>query len=422
MKIRVFRTITTAAISLCFLLTAIAGHAQDTLRLTTAEAESRFLQENLMLLAERLNIPRAEAALLQAKLWPNPEFEIDEVNFKSGSRRQYALSVEQLILTAGKRKKLMALEQVTIDKSKEYFQEILRNLKFEFRATVLSLQHLQLIKEIYQNELLSVTRLTRAYKNQVEQGNIPRNEYIRLKALQLEILKDINDADQEINVAEKELKTLLNIPYQQYVRISSDSYFLTKNDYGELKLQDLIEQAKRARPDYRIAQLDKRLYNRLFDFEKAQRAPNIRLKAGYDRAGGIYDHFFGIGAAIDLPIFNRNQGNIRQAQIAGQQADIHASIVEKSIENEITLAYQNLRNALAFLQHVEPGYEDALDQMLQAYTRNFLNRNISMLDYLDFLEAYISNKKLLLENLKNIHERAEELNYTTGVDLLNNTL
>ncbi|GHT17987.1 hypothetical protein FACS189429_3360 [Bacteroidia bacterium] len=46
--------------------------AQDTLKITIAQAEKQFLEKNLQFLAERCNIDAAKANLLQAKLFHNP--------------------------------------------------------------------------------------------------------------------------------------------------------------------------------------------------------------------------------------------------------------------------------------------------------------------------------------------------------------
>src|SRR5699024_2380199 len=166
--------------------------SQETIRITRAESEKLFLEKNLLLLAEKLNIDRAEAEYLQAKLWPNPTLEIEEVNlwatdrqigilsdelpaFGNGSfgrHQQFAASLEQLILTAGKRKKLMAIEEVSIEKSKQYFEDLLRSLKLEFRNKITELQYLQLKTKVFENQVESLDRLISAYKNQLDQGHI----------------------------------------------------------------------------------------------------------------------------------------------------------------------------------------------------------------------------------------------------------
>lgn len=124
----------------------------DTLRLSLVAAETIFLKENLLLIAEKLQIEQAEALLMQAKLWPNPSLNIEEVNLwasqrqlsyfgeelppligNRGRNQQISIELEQLILTAGKRRKLMAIEEVSVDLSRQYFEDLLRNLRTEFR-------------------------------------------------------------------------------------------------------------------------------------------------------------------------------------------------------------------------------------------------------------------------------------------------
>lgn len=419
-----------------FLFFSLSATAQDTLNLTREQAEAIFLKENLLLMAERLNIARSEARAKQAKLWPNPTFTLEQVNFwatpaQTGGQevipplggiranQQFGFELEQLILTAGKRKKLMALEQVTIEQSGQYFEDLLRNLKTEFRRQLTHLQYLQLSKTIYQTQLSSVSQLTQAYRNQVELGHVPKGEFIRLKALELEIAKDISELNNEINEVQKELKLLMRLPSASRLQIAPEGYLKNTEAFQTFALGDLIDEAKAARPDFKLAQLEQTYYEKLYPYEKAQRSPNLYLKTAYDRGGNALLDFVGFGVAIDLPVFNMNQGNIKAAKIGKEKSEALFRQMDLSIENEVVLAYQNLSNAIRFQNQIEPGYEATLDELLTSYTRNFTHRNISLLEYLDFLDAYLENKKIILKAGKDVNEKAEELNYTVGKDVIN---
>src|SRR5690554_6292171 len=166
----------------------LCSFSQDKIVLTRAECESLFLEKNLTLIAENLDISQAEAMVTQAKLWPNPTLEISEVNLWAsknqldvfgdelqgfngkdfGKNQQLAFSIEQVIITAGKRKKLVALEKVSVEKSQEYFEDLLRNLKLEFRNLLTQLQYLQFAGAVYENQITSLQQLTRSYQRQVE--------------------------------------------------------------------------------------------------------------------------------------------------------------------------------------------------------------------------------------------------------------
>lgn len=410
--------------------------AQDTLKLGRLDCERIFLEQNLSLLAEKLEVPKAEAQVLQAKLWPNPTFTFDQVNFwatrgqtggemtaaplfgKWGKNQQFAAEVEQLILTAGKRKKLMAVEQVSVEKSKEYFEELLRNLKLELRSQLTELQFLQYNKSIYQEQIKSIQKLTSVYQKQVQEGNIPRGEYVRLKALELGFSKNINDLNQDINDVQKELKVLMRLPANSFVVLNEEGFERNVAALESTPLTFLISNAQDARPDLKLAALEESYFNRLYTYEKAQKVPNLNFKSSYDRNGSTMLNFVGFGVSMDLPFFNKNQGNIRQAQIGVKQAKILFEQKEQTIENEIVLAYQNLKTSTLFLKSIEEGYGQTLDELLQAYTKNFSNRNISMLEYIDYVDAYLENKKIILEATKNVNEKAEELNYTVGKDVI----
>jgi len=126
--------------------------------------------------------------------------------------------------------------------------------------------------------------------------------------------------------------------------------------------------------------------------------------------------FVGFGVSFDLPIFNRNKGNIKKAQIRIENAKIQKQQTEVSIENEVVLAWKSLEKAIRFLDKIEPNYEQELDTILENYTQNFAKKNVSMLEYFDFMDAYLDNKKILLEARKDMNQKAEEFNYYIGRD------
>ncbi|WP_051719913.1 TolC family protein [Anditalea andensis] len=402
------------------------------------DSENIFLRENLILLAEKLEIPKAEALLMQARLWPNPTFEVEEVNLwatenqlsvfgdelqgfnggRFGRNQQFSFSIEQLILTAGKRKKSAALEQVNLDKSHSYFEDLLRTLKVEFRHTLTHLQFLQFSLRLYEDEISVLRQLTKAYQRQVDQGNVPKGEYIRLKALELEFARNINDLTKDINESQMELKTWMRLPANIHLVISDEDYPSVIRKIKGVTLEFLVNESKENRPDLKIAAYNQRFFSLLHTYERAQRIPDFSIKVGYDRGGNFMYNFVGFGIAMDLPVFNRNKGNIKYAKAGIEQSNILYSQKDLAIQNEISLAYQNLIASIQFYESIDPGYASTLDDLLKSYNKNFINRNISLLEFLDFLDAYLENKNIILQAGKEINHKAEELNYVIGSDIL----
>lgn len=414
----------------------ISLQAQETIRLSREECEAVFLRENLSLLAEKLNIPIAEAAVQQAKLWPNPTFTFDEVNFWAtdrqtggqevspplwdglGRNQQFSMEIEQLVYTARKRKKLVALEKVAVDKSRQYLEELLRSLKIEFRSQLTQLQYIQFQQKALQNLFVSVQELTQAYERQLANQNISKSEYSRLKAKELELKKEIHDWQRTSAEIQKGLKILMHQNPNSTLEITDDGFEREIEESQILFATDFMEQADEIRPDLQLAVLEEDYYSKLYDYEKAQRVPDFSLKAAYDRNGSTMLDFIGFGVSIDLPIFNRNQGNIKIAQLGIEQSKIQTQQVRHKIQSEIFRSTQDLLNAIQLRDQIKKDYDLSLDELLSAHNKNLKNRNISMLEYLDFVDAYLDNQKTILDVTKEVNDALEELNYAVGKDIL----
>lgn len=414
-----------------FLLFSFGLIAQEIITLSRVEAETMFLQNNLLLISEKLNIESQKAKVIQAKLWPNAEFSISEINLwknttvepsppffgNFGRNQQVAFEINQLIQTVGKRKKLVAIEQVEVSKAEQYFEELLRSLKLELRNSLTELQYIQKSIQVHQNLIENISILTNAYLNQLNNGNISKTEYIRLKAQELEINKEILELSQLSLNIQKDLKLLLRIQSAATIVITDEGFSKDTKLYTSLLSDQIIENATQNRTDFKLALLEEDYSNKLLAYEKAQRIPDLKFGVNYDRNGSTMLNFVGVGVSMDLPIFDRNQGKIKQAQIGIQNANIRKEQTILRIENEISLSYKSLQKSIEFLNKIEEGYEDDLDLLLKNHTKNFTSRNLSMLEYFDFIDAFMNNKKNILQAQKEVNQKVEELNYSLGKDL-----
>ncbi len=414
----------------------LSGKAQnttaiDTVSVSRAEAETIFLKNNLKLLSEKLNIDQAEAQVIQAKLWPNPRLEVGEINLWSnakseqlppisgnwGKTSEVTVGLEQLIYTARKRKKQIEMEKVGVEIAQEYFQDFLRILKVEFRNNLTQLQYTQEKQNLYKKQLASIQKLLTAYSNQAKQGNISKSEFIRLRASELEFVKQLSDLQKENNQLQKELKTLMNLPPQSYLKISIDKFVPDLDKMANINLAELASSALENRPDVKVSVLEEKYNNRKYKYELAQRTPDVTLLASYDRGGNIMNDFVGVGFALDLPFFSRNQGNIKSAKIEIQKSQYMKEEKNNQAQNEVIQAYEDLVVSKKLYENIEASYEKDLDMLLESHQRNFTLRNTSMLEYLDFVNAYLENKTIILDSKKELNEHFEELQFVIGKEL-----
>ena len=409
---------------------------RDTLKLYRYQYEEIFLKQNLLLLAEKYKIDQAEALVLQAKTWPNPNLTLDEVNlwetnkqlsyldeplpkiFGNASKNtQFSVQLEQQIITVGKLKKQINFEKVGVDLAEQEFELLMRQLKYDFRNTLTELQYLQLYTKVFAKQRDLVQNLLNAYKRQLESNHISKGDYMRLQTLQLVLSKEINELSKEKNEREKDLKIFLSLSEQTTLFVLEDDFTPDHQKLQRITLLNLHEEILNNRPDVKLIDLENKQFKNLLIYEKAQAIPDVSFSASYDRGGGVWPSFFGFGLSIDLPVFDRNQGAIKYAQFGIENTNRRYDEIKLRAQAEFDQNYKDFLSALAFYETIDADFENDLDEIFESYTRNFVNRNISMLQYLDFQEAYLENKKIILDSKKEIHLQLETLQYTIGKEI-----
>ena len=412
------------------------SHKADTLKLSRLQFEEIFLKQNLVLLAERFKIDQAEAMVLQAKLWPNPNVSLTDINLwatdkqlsyldeplpqvfgNAAKNTQFSVQLEQQIITSGKRRKQINLEKVGVNVAEQEFEELLRQLKYDFRNTLTELQYLQLYSKVFFKQRDLIQNLLKAYKKQLESNHISKGDYMRLQTLQFELSREINELTKAKNENEKDLKIFLSLTNQTNLFVLEDDFNPDLQKLQSMEVLNLQANLLEQRPDIKLSDLENELFKSLLIYEKSQVLPDINLNASYDRGGGVWPSFFGFGLSIDLPVFDRNQGAIKYAKLGIENTQLRSDEIRLRAQAEFNQTYKDFLSALAFYETIETDFEQDLDDIFKSYTRNFLNRNISMLHYLDFQDAYLENKKIILESKKEIHLQLETLQYTIGKEI-----
>jgi len=414
-------------ILLCIVILFTCKHkvlAQSTLKINIEQAEKRFLEKNLQLLAERCNIDIADAAIIQAKLLNNPTIGVGDINFwhpnaaeelgvpnSFGNRIVFSVELEQVIRTAGKRKKLVNLEKVAKEIAVQEFEAFLLGLKTELKNILHETIYLQSYFEIIKFQQNFISNLVEIYKNQTSKGNIAKSELIRLQSSLIELETEANEVLKELHKQYKELKILLNIAPETEIAILP-SAVITKNP-DEILLENLLEKAKNTRPELLLSDLNRKYNEKLLVYEKSQRVPDISLNFNYDRYGGVWKNFVGIGISVDIPVFNRNQGNVKMAKFKIEQSNYYAEYQKNVIFHEIAENYEHYTlNYHFYKKLIDNDISDDLENMLEAYSRNLLNKNINMLEYIDFMYAYKTTKQAILIAKKNLDMSFAELEFS----------
>lgn len=406
------------------------AHSQR-LELTAIQIETMFLNQNLELIAEELNVSISDAAITQAKLWNNPTVSINGLNLWSdkaqragetipplfgsfGRNMQFSVELSQLIHLAGQRAKLVGIEKVSHEMALIQFEQVVRGLKLELRKLIATLQYLQHYESILDKQSEALNELIASSEKQYGKGNLSKNELSRIHTALLEIMNEKSATQIELQAEQKRLKNLLSEQMDQTI-------YVLPNDVPSLSpenliLSDLVENALKYRTELNLQKLQTNYHKKSVIYERSKRIPDLTLSVGYDRHGGVWRDFVGFGVGIDLPVFNRNQGAIKAAQIAQQQSETLTRQQQNIIKNEVAEAYANYANKYFLYKKTQQNNTIAeLDEMLRVYTKNLLTRNISMIEYMDFLGTYKNAKHIMFATIRDLHLQFDELEYTAAI-------
>ncbi|HEY4062059.1 MAG TPA: TolC family protein [Puia sp.] len=401
---------------------------QDTLRLALPEAEKMFLDSNLQLLAQRYNIDAGKALVLQARLWPNPNFSIGHTLYSgslgkffpvSANEDETTVGLSQLILLAGKRNKQVKLAQENSRLTEFQFFDLLRTLKYTLRTDFFQIYYLRQSAGIYNEEIQALTRVVEAFTQQQGKGYISEKEVIRIKAQLYSFQSEYSDLLNQVNGVESELRLVLQARPNFFIDPVIDSAAISRLDPSKVPLSTLIDSAYRNRTDLQIARINTNINQLNYNYQRSLAVPDLTLSLGYDEAGSFLYNYYGVGAAIDLPFFNRNQGNIKSAKARIASARILQRSTQATVEENVTTSLQKAFAQQKLYQTIDPKFYTDFQRLLHEVLINYQKRNISILDFLDFYDSYKQNTLQLNTIGFNRVSAFEDINYYTGTNFFN---
>jgi cobalt-zinc-cadmium efflux system outer membrane protein len=405
---------------------SIASKAQsklsrDTVTLTLQDAEKLFLQKNFELLVAKYQINEADAAIIQAKLWDNPNLSIEQSVYDPDSRKWFdvtatgetAINIQQLIYLAGKRNKKINIGKVNSEIARYQFYDLQRTLRYELRTSFFQLYFLEQTVSVYNRELAASRKLVDGYTLEYQNGNVSFNDLARLQAMQfglenekIELLKNVQDSQSKLvlltgDTLARPIKPVVDLSV--YDRINPDS----------LKLEQLFSLGLANRYDLKISESQVKYEQANLALEKAMRVPDLTLGGRWDRQGSYVYNYNSLSVGFDLPLWNHNQGNIKIAEnkIAENKVLREENVLE--VKSDIRKAFEQLietDHLYKTSSKLDNKYYDLLDGIILAYQ----NSTINLLEFIDYIETYKNSKTGFYQLQNNRIDAVQDLNLATG--------
>jgi len=381
-----------SVVALCALSVSYAqAPAQIPTQLTLELAAEILLVRNPTILRERQNIAMARAGVVQARLRPNPEVELTSESyplFESNpgpffQNNELIVRGGQPIEIGGKRGKRTRVAEQEVEVAQSLLEDTIRLLKLELKTryyrVVLAKAELELARQI----LTQFDEIIRINRSRYQQGEISGLDLARVETERRRFFDDVVAAELALQNAKTALLELLgatdlSAPFDVTETLAFRPLSVTA--------EQLQEQALLARADLQARHQQMERERRQVAVEKSLRLPNITPFFGYKR--NLADNTVTFGVRWNLPVFDRNQGEVGRAMARADQAAYEVRRVELAVRSEVLRAYQAMQAEERRVRALESVYVQSARKARDIAQASYRLGALDLIGFLDAERAY----------------------------------
>ena len=334
-----------------------AGPQPLATNLTPERAVAIALAENRDLTAARFAIRQAEGRLKQAGLWPNPEWETrhaSDTAFANEGEYDFSTGFKQRFPITGRLTKAKTVARVDVAMAMAEVRNQERLLSGEVlgfsRELLVTREKLKANDEIQRTiqKLVEVSeKRLKVAEVSAADVNVAKLELQKLTLAQAALL------NQE-EIATTALNRLLGREPKTPLQMSG----ATSTDFDTNSIAEISRQTLARRPDRQLAALGIDRAGAEIKLAKAEKWQDWTVGFDYSHTvnkfvapvGTKPDDLLGVGVSIPLPLWNRNQGRISEAQATQQRAEAELKALDLRIAAETQTAENQMQRLLGILR------------------------------------------------------------------------
>ena len=375
---------------------------------------------NHALKAVRTEIQQSQAEEITAAIRPNPVFTYDDLYVPIFSPSQltsttlnniteFDLGVSYTFERGHKRQARIraAKDQtaVTISQVSDTERGLTFNVAQQFIGILLAKSNLQLATQ----DLASFQQTVNLSVEQQKAGAISEGDLLKIQLQLLAFQMDVSQAQLGLVQSLASLRGLVG-----YDALPAGYEVIGDLAYQPLKLsqEDLQLKALQLRPDYIAAQQGVTAAQSQYSLAKANGKRDLTTTFDYTHVSALNNA--GLTFNIEIPVFNRNQGEIARTNFAITQAQETKTAAEETVMTDVASAYQAFKIGDEVVQLYLSGYlkqaEDSRDISEYAYKRGAA----SLLDFLDAERSYRATQLAYRQALATYMLAFEQLREVVG--------
>jgi len=386
--------------------------------LTLRQAMALALQHNPKLARFGWSVRVAEARMLQAGLWSNPELEAEVEEFGgfdelSGvDALEMSLSLAQTFPIGG-----------DIDRRVEVARREAQLAGWDYEAArlgVLTQVTRRYVDALAAERLLAMRRqalklaeqVRDATAKRVQAGSAPPVENPRAAVPVVTARVDLQRARRHRDAARRKLSFTWAQQGVSFDRLAGDL-----DDLGSLvAADDLVE---RINQNPAVARWSAEIATRIAQrrLAEAEAVPDLTGRVGMKYLNEVDDAALVVGVSLPLPLFDRRQGDIEAARLDTRSARQQKRQTELRLQAMLSDAYARLAGAHDQATGLRREALPAANEAFTATQRAFEQGNLNLLDVLDTERTLIDLRLQYIEALQTYHQAAAEIEGLVGQSL-----
>ncbi len=389
-------------------------------RISLEEAIRLALQHNHALLAAQSTILQNQAQETTANLRPNPVLSWDSQFFPLFNPSQFTASYLEnqaqfdvgigYLFERGKKRQhrlQAAKDQTAVTRAQVTDNE--RQLTFNLSQQFINVLLAQSTLDLAQRNYDSFQKTVDISESRFKAGDMSEGDLLKIKLQLLQFQSDV--------FAARLSKVQALAALRQYLGFESvpDTFDVEGTlDYKPVNagLDDLKALALRSRPDLQEAQLSVTAAHSQESLAQANGKRDLGASFNYTHTAGINSGAFFFN--IELPIFDRNQGEIARTRYAITQSQELASEAAEQVMSDVVDAYEALRTNDQIVQLYRSGYVDAAKKSRDITEYAYKKGAASLLDFLDAERTYRLNQLAYRQALASYMTALEQMRAAVG--------
>lgn len=385
--------------------------------LVLSQALALALTQNPELSAFSWESRAQEAATLQAGLFPNPTFNANAANFGNQVIKGFdgdvvTLELSQLIELGGKRTARMEAASLTKQLADWDYEtkraDVLTQVTQAFIDVLAAQQRLALTKQTH--ELANQTTVTTSAR--VQAGKVSPVEETKAKIARASVQIELMRAQKELEAARKRLAAGWGSTTPRFETVSGN----LESIQAPVSLDSLAQRLSK-NPDLARWATEITQRQALITMEKSKAVPDVTATMGASKYLMPNDYALVVGFSVPLPVFDRNQGRIQEAEHRLTKAEDELRSTEVRIATALNTAYQALDTAhseiITLQQDILPGAQSAYDAACEGYRLG----KFGFLDVLDAQRTLFSAKNQYLLALAEYHKSVANVERLVGSNM-----